>query len=376
MLKTLALIAALVAFAPGVAAAPAASQPVSIQRATLDTPSRTLTVIGANFGTVAPTVVVDGFVLPLTFFGPTQIIATVPATVATIPGNYGLTVTRNGSPQASTATFVVTVGAVGPAGATGAAGPPGVAGAMGPAGPAGAAGPIGAPGPGGFQGMIAAETSGTFTVPDGVHHIIVEVWGAGGGGGGGGLPTEEWPAGGGGGAGGRGGYTRAVINVTPGTILNLVVGAPGTGGDVGQTGGDGGNSAIVVAGEELMVSTGGKGAPPGTNFEFTPGGIGGSGDDRFSIRASGGGGDQNGFFYSEYTCPDGHLYSPGHGARPIDPIGGSLGHDVAASLRINGGGEGGGGAFTGAITCVPDLPEARQGSSGLDGRPGYILLIW
>jgi hypothetical protein len=60
-------------------------------------------------------------------------------------------------------------------------------------------------------------------VPNGITHILIEVWGAGGGGG----PSCPPDLAGGGGAGG---YTRALLTVTPGATFNIVVGTGGSGG--------------------------------------------------------------------------------------------------------------------------------------------------
>lgn len=372
-MKMLVILAALAGVMPAGSGPTGTTQPVTIQRAHMDTPTRTLTIVGANFGTTAPTVVLDGYVLPLTFFGPTQIVATVPSTVATIAGNYGLSVTRRGT-QSSTATFVVTVGAVGPAGPAGPAGPQGVAGDAGPTGPAGATGPAGPAGPGGFQGMFATDTSGTYVVPEGVRHIMVEIWGAGGGGGGGGAATAEIPATGGGSAGGRGGYTRAVIDVTPGMILNLVVGRGGAGGQVGEKGGDGGSSAVSDGVKDLVVSSGGKGGLVG-GVDYTPGGVGGDGDERFAIRAGGGGEFEDGFSRPPTYC-QGQPIDRGRGARPGPRIGGSLGEAVLASRRVAGGGEGAGGQFYGSTgPCGTFLPDMAV-EEAVSGQSGFIVLIW
>ncbi|MDO8966623.1 glycine-rich domain-containing protein, partial [Algoriphagus sp.] len=59
--------------------------------------------------------------------------------------------------------------------------------------------------------------SGSFTVPAGVTSITVEVWGAGGRGG---SRTSNGSAGGGGG----GAYSRSVLTVTPGQVINYYVG--------------------------------------------------------------------------------------------------------------------------------------------------------
>lgn len=91
----------------------------------------------------------------------------------------------------------------------------------------------------------------TFTVPDGVTQITVDIYGGGGGGGGLGpgsnVGTEcqngqsGFAAGGGGGGGG--GFGRFAIAVTPGEVLNLSV---GFGGPAGTTGAGGSGTASRV----------------------------------------------------------------------------------------------------------------------------------
>ncbi len=126
-------------------------------------------------------------------------------------------------------------GPQGQQGQTGAQGPQGIQGPMGLQGPAGAAGPAGSGG-GGFSGIQEFTSAGNhnITIPVGITHILVEMWGAGGGGGGGpagqgcvssyGGACNTYGTGGGAGGGGGGGYVRAVVGVTPGTVYTVTVG--------------------------------------------------------------------------------------------------------------------------------------------------------
>lgn len=192
-------------------------------------------------------------------------------------------------------------GPQGPAGTTGSQGPPGAAGAIGPQGPAGAPGASGAQGPagpqgpagaqgppgvsgsgtGGFSGIQEFTQSGTFTVPAGVTHLLIELWGAGGGGGGGLLGGEgcaSQPIGGCGtfaipgsqGHGGGGGsYTRAVVSVTPGMIYSIVIGTGGAGGAPAATGSAaadgsvGDTTEILDPSSNVLASAAGGGSPSG-----------------------------------------------------------------------------------------------------------------
>ena len=110
-------------------------------------------------------------------------------------------------------------------------------------------------------------TAGTFTytVPDGVHWLDVEVWGAGGGG--------AWADGiTGYAAGGGGGYARKLCAVTPGQQVTVTVGAGGNGGSSGS-GSDGGSSSFGA----FCSATGGKGGVSQGGNQSTNGGDGGSG---------------------------------------------------------------------------------------------------
>jgi hypothetical protein len=91
--------------------------------------------------------------------------------------------------------------------------------------------------------MVVFDTSGTFTVPAGVTKIMIEVWGGGAG------AIEDsivvntnafptWAPGGG------GGYGKNIVNVSPGAVLNVVVGQGGIG-LLDTVGNDGGSSAVI-----------------------------------------------------------------------------------------------------------------------------------
>jgi hypothetical protein len=131
---------------------PGSTDPV-IDSVSIDLLNNSVTIVGENFGTSAPTVVIDKFTVPLISYGPTQIVAALPASVVTQNGNYALSLTTTGVKTPATATFEITIGAIGPQGP---AGPTGATGADGPAGPAGPAGPVGPAGAQGPQGATGA----------------------------------------------------------------------------------------------------------------------------------------------------------------------------------------------------------------------------
>jgi hypothetical protein len=114
---------------------------------------------------------------------------------------------------------------------------------------------------GNTQGFLSNDT---FTVPAGVTRVNVEVWGAGGGGGYAGCNL----GGGGGGGGGSGGYTKIVLDVSPGQTFSVVIGMGGTGGTP-STGGTAGTESRVTTGVLPPITAGGGQA--GGNGEFQTG---------------------------------------------------------------------------------------------------------
>ena len=67
---------------------------------------------------------------------------------------------------------------------------------------------------GGLNGVKEFTLSGSFVVPAGITHLLVEMWGGG---------SDVLP----GGAGGGGAYARSVITVIPGATLTVKVGSHG-----------------------------------------------------------------------------------------------------------------------------------------------------
>jgi hypothetical protein len=130
----------------------------------------------------------------------------------------------------------------------------------------------------------------TWTVPGGVTHIFVKMWGAGGGGG----SYGGWRQGS---TGGAGGYSEAIVPVTPGQVLTIRVGGRGlarngasagwpNGGAASTGAGDnqycasgGGSSSLAVptinSGNPCMFAGGGGGGGSITGFSRNPGGAGG-----------------------------------------------------------------------------------------------------
>lgn len=161
------------------AAAPARAQTITIISATADAQNAELVVRG-SFGATPLNVFLYGFVLTVTSFSPTQIVAALPAGVP--DGSHLLFLWRL-TPAAS-AGYIVTVGAVGPPGPPGPEGPAGPKGdsgdpgAPGPPGPQGPEGPQGPPGP--PIGALADLRGAACALPDGPGQVEVFVLPSGG----------------------------------------------------------------------------------------------------------------------------------------------------------------------------------------------------
>jgi hypothetical protein len=247
-------------------------------------------------------------------------------------------------------------GPAGPAGTQGPAGPAGaqgLSGAIGPVGPQGLAGPQGlqgVAGSGGFNGMQDFRVTGTFTVPDGISHLLVEMWGAGGGGGAPSLGFNCSPYGAGGGGGG-GGYTRAIVTVTAGAIYNIVIGTGGGGAPgVGIQGTDGGASQVTDSSSNVLATA--QGGVGGFAPQCTSGGSGGSGgaggSGANSVGSNGSDGGVGASNSATYASPG------GAGGLP------AIGSILTPSIGTGGvGGVGGIGA-----------PRAQAGTDG------YAIITW
>ncbi|HNJ89535.1 MAG TPA: hypothetical protein PLT99_08670, partial [Chitinophagales bacterium] len=145
------------------------------------------------------------------------------------------------------------------------------------------------------SGSMEFTSSGTFTVPDGVTTIFIEVVGAGGSGGYNGT-----------GGGGGGGYASGNYSVTPGQVIAIAVGSPGVSPMVGTTSvegflsASGGENGVSVPNPEIGGGgDGGIGA--GGNIVNHTGGNGGGG--YYTYFGGGGGGARGG--HEDARPPDG-----------------------------------------------------------------------
>jgi Collagen triple helix repeat (20 copies) len=244
-------------------------------------------------------------------------------------------------------------GSAGPAGATG---PTGSVGPQGPAGPTGPAGPSGPPGAGtgGFNGIQEFTQSGTFTVPAGITHLMVEAWGGGGGGGGGVDDAADgfFAAGSG---GGGGGYTRAVITVLPSATYNVIVGSGGAGGlavpdtPSGTSGSAGQTSSITDSTSNVLAAAGG-GAGGGAGEVLLP--------DIQLICAGGGAGGSG-------TAGQNSISRTGTGGQSCSNIVGTSDTGGLGGSPPNG-------------SVVPPGGQGGMGGTivGAAGSPGYVLVTW
>ena len=200
--------------------------------------------------------------------------------------------------------------------------------------------------------------SSTFTVPDGVTQITVQMWGAGGGGGSGNDGR---------GGGGGGGFAQAVIAVSPGQVINVTVGA---GGGVGAAGGNtifstGSFSVQANGGGSTTGTAGGSGG--GSNFtgsfvstaSFT-GGNGGSGQTGGN-RGGGGGGGSATASANGGNGGNGDNNSGGAGGTG-EGNGGVGGRSSAAGAGQFPGGGGGG--------------RGSQGGPSGNGANGRVVVSW
>jgi len=241
-------------------------------------------------------------------------------------------------------------------------------------------------------------SSGSWTAPAGVtkvHAILRPGAGGGGGGAAGGIGFVGVTGGGGGGGRGGGGggaaqLIRAWLNVVPGTVYTITVGAGGTAG-VGSattTGGSAGNGGISSFGTLVSVGrtatpiggSGGTGGAVGNAGTLAAGGTGGAGAGAIGVgfgnaidlptAASSGGaggatGNGTGAGNSTATVPT--IYA-------MSNAGGNGGAAGTGAGGTHGGGGGGGAGGAGGIGEPYALFEqaASTGSNGTAGGAGGL----
>lgn len=191
--------------------------------------------------------------------------------------------------------------------------------------------------------------SKSWTVPDGVHEVWVDI----AGGAGGNQPinnSQAW--------GGRGARLQGFLEVDPGTTMSIYVGAAGEDGEVGGgadsggeggtgwfTGGDGGSGSYLPAGTLGQGGGGGGGSSyigrPGYVMDVHAGGGGGAGGHAWCGGNPGGDAGHPGSKVSSSSCVS-NGGDPGAAGVTTGP--GADGKNASSSSGQGGGGGGGGGA--------------------------------
>lgn len=199
----------------------------------------------------------------------------------------------------------------------------------------------------GVSSMQVFQSSGTFTVPQGVNRIVVEAWGGGGAGGGNyGLYS--------GGGGGGGGFGKGVFSVAPGATFPVTV---GSGGDNGSPGGSSSFGALLSA-------SGGRPGGSATANGPGSGGAGGTSTAPFSSDgATGCSGAQGVHASTGYSEPAGG--AGGSAGRGGGGGGGGRGDYGTNNPGQNGAVPGGGGGAGGGF-----------GSGGGRGANGTVVVYW
>lgn len=210
------------------------------------------------------------------------------------------------------------------------------------------------------SGLARFTTSGSFTVPAGVTSLQVSGC-AGGGGGGGGAGSSSPFAGGGGGGGGAGeSVIKEVVTVTPGQVIEVVIG-------------NGGNRGLG------NVSSAGTGTAGGTtrfgDFITLAGGragVGGRGDS-----GSGGAGGAPGGQWGGDAQESGKGGNGGSGASGPFGTGGGGGRAGTGTGTVVAGTEGSGYGTGGAGGGANYYPSSgRAGAPGTVGMPGLLIIEW
>jgi len=251
--------------------------------------------------------------------------------------------------------------------------------------------PISADGGGSYSGprYQLFQSGGTFTVPAGVSSVKVTLWGGGGGGGGGTYGAGDTRYGGNGGNGGAG---QAIVSgLTPGSTINVTVGAGGDGGYASSAGRIQGYNGGSSSFGNYVVASGGVGGtlrsssnlPPPSNGDvyvtgavllskFSPIGAGtvGSVDIQLGAGGAGGGGLSGGG-------------AGGTGNGTLTNLGGTitcgLGFAGSSSTSNNATGGAGGGISGGAggngqtLSVAPNTGVAGGGGGG---GGGGVFVEW
>ncbi|ECJ2256338.1 phage tail protein [Salmonella enterica subsp. salamae] len=199
--------------------------------------------------------------------------------------------------------------------------------------------------------------NGTFTVPDGVTQVFVEMLG-GGGGGGGGAVTDGGFAGASGGSGGTCGSTNiSIVPVTPGGKYAVIVGAGGVGGAAAS------QSSTAPSGIHTLVTS-------------TPGSPGIDGGDSIfvNVTAKGGSGGAGGVISTVSVINPAPSGNGAAGENSSYGTGGSGGSNTDGG-KAGGYGAGGGGGARGKTTGSANT-YSGSGFPGGKGSNGFVKISW
>lgn len=212
------------------------------------------------------------------------------------------------------------------------------------------------------SGSQTFTSNGTFTVPAGVTELSIEINGAGGGDGGGDSAYGNA-------SGGMGTNITGMLSVTPGEVLTIRLGSPGTHGGSRHNPGSGGSAYLGAGGGGGTGSlTGGAGGGGGgasgiwsgsDRLALAGGGGGGGGA---PLLATGGYGGSNGGNGGQGGAGGG---SGGQGQNP-NFSSGRAGTD-AGSSSSSGGGGGGGGGYDGGYGGEGGGNTGKGGGGGAAG---------
>ena len=215
----------------------------------------------------------------------------------------------------------------------------------------------------GTQSFTTAGAS-SFTVPEGVHHLLVTACGAGGGGGGGYYGTA-------GQGGGGGGYTyKKPVAVNSGDVISVTIGTGGAGDllDYPGSGTDGygaSGGATTISGSGLSITlNGGSGGSGGYEYPHQ-GNVQGAGGTVSGVVGSTG---QRGAFSQSY----------GYGGHSINgPVANKFGttngyHSTTCYIGLYGSDSGQSGYGTGG----GGRPDCGSDGRGGTGANGYALFEW
>ncbi|WAI50264.1 phage tail protein [Pseudomonas triclosanedens] len=200
-------------------------------------------------------------------------------------------------------------------------------------------------------------SSGSFTVPNGVTTLYLSGCGGGSGGGGGGGFVASGSGGGGGGGAGQSAI-KVPVNVSPGQVIAVTIGAGGSLGAGGAPGANGvaGSAGGVTSFGSLLTLAGGS-PSSGGNAIYGNGGAGGIG----GTYGGGYGGDGRGFGGDGGDGGSGPFGTGGGGGR----AGANTGFIGVPGYGYGTGGAGGGAAY-----------NSGSGAPGTAGLPGLLIVEW